>query len=116
MLVIRRTDEQPIGRVNDGGGTAPGITAALLGRGLAAIRVIVRCALCKGTGRDGVVIVGMFAAGMIVLLALAGFGDCRMVLILRGRLRMARPHAARESKRNGNGQHDDSAAFHGIRP
>lgn len=55
-------------------------------------------------------------AARVIVRILMMLGGRRMVVILRGRLRMTRTRAAPESERNANGKNDDSAALHGIRP
>ena len=95
MFAVHRANGQPIGRMNHGNRTAPGITAALIGRRRAA-GVIVRATFGKvGARFDGM---EMLTVGLMMSVRCHG----RMIVILSGRLRMARSGAACESKRNGN--------------
>ena len=108
-LVVRRQNQQPAGRRNDGRRTAPGVTAALVGFLLAC--VIVRAAFSKLRWRRRLVGVRMQAADLMVRVVVRT--RRRMIVILRGRAGMTRTGAAREGERNAECQSDQTVTRHG---
>jgi len=106
-LVVRRQNQQPAGRRNDGRRTAPGVTAALVGFLLAC--VIVRAAFSKLRWRRRLVGVRMQAADLMVRVVVRT--RRRMIVRLRS-ARVTRTGAAREGERHGKCQSDQSVTSH----
>ena len=113
MFAMRRSDLESVGGLNDRDRIAPGVAAALIGCGLSA-DVIVLTSLAKLRVRRCIVIVRM--PGLMLRVAVCGLCRRGMIVILRGRARVARSGEARKGKRNGNGQDDDSTTLHGFDP
>ena len=95
--IVSHRRRQPVHRLNNGNGTAPGVAAAGIDR--RRIGVVVIAALCEITLSDGM----RMSARRMIRVAMRRRG---MVVILHRRTSVARPAACGEGQRDGNSQND----------